>query len=57
MTLTPQLMRKAIKKKTKHPSSLRKPYIDFRKLAEKPEQAEITKKLKKQKSKTTTYHK
>ena len=45
MTLTPQLRKIAIKKRTSHPSSIREPDIDFRKLVDKLEQAEITMKL------------
>ena len=45
MTLTPQLRKIAIKKRASHPSSIRKPGLDFRKLVDKLEQAEITVKL------------
>ena len=45
MTLTPQLRKIAIKKRASHPSSIREPDIDFRKLVDKLEQAEITMKL------------
>ena len=45
MTLTPQLREKAIKKRASHPSSIREPDLDFRKLVDKLEQAEITMKL------------
>ena len=45
MTLTPQLRKEAIKKRASHPSSIREPDIDFRKLVDKLEQAEITMKL------------
>ena len=45
MTLTPQLRKIAIKKRASHPSSFREPDIDFRKLVDKQEQAEITMKL------------
>ena len=45
MTLTPQLRKIAIKKRASHPSSIREPDLDFRKLVEKLEQAEITMKL------------
>ena len=45
MTLTPQLRKIAIKKRASHPSSLREPDLDFRKLVDKLEQAEITMKL------------
>ena len=42
MTLTPQLRNIAIKKRASHPSSIREPELDFRKLVDKLEQAEIT---------------
>ena len=42
MTLTPQLRKIAIKKRASHPSSIREPDLDFRKLVDKLEQAEIT---------------
>ena len=45
MTLTPQLQKIAIKKRASHPSSVREPNIDFRKLIEKLEQAGITMKF------------
>ena len=45
MTLTPQLRKIAIKKRASHPSSIREPKLDFRKLVDKLEQAEITMKL------------
>ena len=45
MTLTAQLRKIAIKKKASHPSSIREPDLDFRKLVDKLEQAEITMKL------------
>ena len=45
MTLTPQLRKIAIKKRASHPSSIREPDLDFRKLVDKVEQAEITMKL------------
>ena len=45
MTLTPQLRKIAIKKRASHPSSIREPDLDFRKLVDKLEQAEITMKL------------
>ena len=45
MTLTPQLRKIVIKKRASHPSSVREPDIDFRKLVEKLEQAETTKKF------------
>ena len=45
MTLTPQLRKVAIKKRASHPSSIREPDLDFRKLVDKLEQTEITMKL------------
>ena len=45
MTLTPQLRKIAIKKRASHPSSIQEPDLDFRKLVDKLEQAEITMKL------------
>ena len=45
MTLTPQLRKIAIKKRASHPSSIREPDFDVRKLVDKLEQAEITIKL------------
>ena len=45
MTLTPQLRKIAIKKRASRPSSIREPDLDFRKLVDKLEQAEITMKL------------
>ena len=45
MTLTPQLPKIAIKKRASHPFSMREPDLDFRKLVDKLEQAEITMKL------------
>ena len=45
MTLTPQLKKVAIKKRASHPSSIREPDLDFRKLVDKLEQAEVTMKL------------
>ena len=45
MTLTAQLRKIAIKKRASHPSSIREPGSDFRKLVDKFEQAEITMKL------------
>ena len=45
MTLTPQLQKKVIKKRASLPSSIREPDLDFRKLVDKLEQAEITMKL------------
>ena len=41
-TLTPQLRKVAKKKRASHPSSIREPVIDFRKLVDKLEQAELT---------------
>ena len=45
MTLTPQLRKIATKKRAFHPSSIREPDLDFRKLVDKLKQAEITRKL------------
>ena len=45
MTLKPQLRKIAIKKRVSHPFSIRKPDLDFRKLLDKLEQAEITMKI------------
>ena len=45
MTLTPQLRKIAIEKRATHPSSIREPDLDFRKIVDKLEQAEITMKL------------
>ena len=45
MTLTPQLRKIAIKKRVSHPSSILEPDLDFQKLVDKLEQAEITEKL------------
>ena len=45
MTLTSQLRKIAIKKGASHPSSTREPDVDFRRLVDKLEQAEITMKL------------
>ena len=45
MTLTPQLQKIAIKKRASHPSSIREPDLDFRKLVDKLEQAELIVKL------------
>ena len=53
MTFTSQLRKKAIKKRASHPSSIREPDLDFRKLVDKLEQTEITMKLEETKSKTT----
>ena len=47
MTLTPQLRKTAVKKRASHPSSFREHDMDFRKLVDKLEQAEITTKLQK----------
>ena len=44
-TLTTQLRKKAIKKRASHPSSIRELDLDFKKLADKLEQAETTMKL------------
>ena len=45
MTLTPQLRKIAIKKRASHPCSIREQDLDFRKLVDRLEQAEITMKL------------
>ena len=45
MTLTHQIGKISIKKGASHPSSIREPDLDFRKLIDKLEQAEITRKL------------
>ena len=45
MTPTAQLRKIAIKKRAPHPSSIREPDLDFRKLVDKLEQEEITMKL------------
>ena len=45
MTLTPQLRKITIKKRASHPSSIREPDLDFRKIVDKLEKAEITMKL------------
>ena len=45
MTLTTQLRKMAIKKRASHSSSIREPDLDFRKLVDELEQAEITMKL------------
>ena len=45
MTLTPQLRKIPIKKRASHLLSIREPDLDFRKLVDKLEQAEITMKL------------
>ena len=45
MTLTPQLRKIAIKTRASHPSAIREPDLDFRKLVDKLEKAEITMKL------------
>ena len=41
MTQTPQLRKRAVKKRVSHPSSIREPDLDFRKLVNKLKQAEI----------------
>ena len=43
--LTHQLRKLAIKKEASHPFTIREPNLDFRKLVDKPEQAEITMKF------------
>ena len=50
MTLPPQLRKIAIKKRASHPSSILEPDLDFRKLVDKREQAEITMKLEETKN-------
>ena len=45
MTLTPQLWKTAIKKRASHPSANREPGLDFRKLVDRLEQAEVIIKL------------
>ena len=45
MFLTPQLRKIAIKKRASHLSSIREPNLDFRKLLDKLEEAEINMKL------------
>ena len=45
LMMTPQLRKIAIKKRASHPSSIREPDLDFGKLVDKLEQAEITMKL------------
>ena len=45
ITLTPQLRKIAIKERASHPSSIREPNLDFRKLVDKLEQTKITMKL------------
>ena len=45
MTLTPQLQKNGKKKRASHPSSIREPDLNFRKLVDKLEQAEITMKI------------
>ena len=45
ITLTPQLRKIAIKKRASYPSSIREPDLDFKKLVDELEQAEITIKL------------
>ena len=47
VTLTPQLRKFAIKRRASYALSIRDPDIEFRKLIDKPEQAEITMKLEK----------
>ena len=45
MTSTPHLRKIAMKKRALHPSSIREPDLEFRKLVDKLEQAEISMKL------------
>ena len=54
MTLTPQLRKIAIKKRASHTTSIREPDLDYRKLLDKLEQAEITVILKKNRKSQTT---
>ena len=55
MTLTPQLRKIAIKKRAPHPSSIRERDLDFRKLVDKLEQAEITMKLEETENRKLQY--
>ena len=55
MTLTPQPRKIAIKKRASHPSSIREPDLDFRKLVDKLEQAEITRQLDETENLTLQY--
>ena len=55
MNLTPQLRKIAIKKRASHPSSIREPYLDFRKLVDKLEQAAITMKLEETENRKLQY--
>ena len=48
ITLTTQLRKTANKKRASHPSSTRELNLDFKKLVDKLEQAEIQRKLEKQ---------
>ena len=54
-TLTPQLQKIAIKKIASYPSSTREPDLDFRKLVDKQEQAEITMKLEETENRKLQY--
>ena len=45
LMMNPQLRKIAIKKRASHPSSIREPDLDFKKLVDELEQAEITMKL------------
>ena len=50
MTLTPQFLnykKRVLKKRASHSSSIREPDLDFRKLVDKLEQAEVNMKLEK----------
>ena len=53
MTLIQKLGKIAIKKKASHPSSIREPDIDFRKLVDQVEQAEVRGNRGNRKFKTT----
>ena len=50
MNLTPQVRKIAIKKRASHPSSIREPDLDFRKLVNKLQKAEFTMKLEETKN-------
>ena len=53
ISITPQLSKIAIKKRASHPPSFREHNTTFRKIVDKIKQAEITKKLKQKRFKTT----
>ena len=50
MTLIPKLRKIAMKKRASHPSSIRKPDMDFRILVDKAEETDITMKLEETKN-------